>query len=138
MLDFESKDSNVFLNLNALDNPFEYKLKVEHNNEVREFNVDLIETFNYIAGIYVRNVQKKQDDKIDYIIVKGQRDEKDVVVIWRNKSEGFDPIRDKEFVQKEMTLEDFDEILVNGNSLIPNAKSIDEIFKANMFRGYNG
>lgn len=66
-----------------------------------------------------------------------QRDEKEVIVIWRNKSDVFDPKRDKEFVQKEILTEEYDEILVNGNSLIPDAKSVDEIFKANMFGGYN-
>ncbi|KKH47543.1 site-specific DNA-methyltransferase [Methanosarcina sp. 1.H.A.2.2] len=137
MLDFESRDNNVFLNLDALNNPFEYRLKVENNNEIKEFNIDLVETFNYIAGIDVKKIQKKQDQEVDYIIVKGQRNEKDVIVIWRNKSEGFDPIRDKEFVQKEILTEEYDEILVNGNSLIPYAKSVDEIFKANMFEGYN-
>jgi adenine-specific DNA-methyltransferase len=138
MLEFETKGSNVLLNIDALDNPFEYKLKIENDNQFKECNIDLIETFNYIAGIDVTNIQKKQDDKTDYIIVKGQRDEKDVIVIWRNKSDGFDPIRDKEFVQNEITIEDFDEIFVNGNSLIPDAKSVDEIFKSHMFRGYNG
>lgn len=137
MLDFESRDNNVFLNLDALSNPFEYKLKVENNNEMKELNIDLIETFNYIAGIDVKSIQKKQDQKIDYIIVKGQRNEKEVIVIWRNISDAFDPKQDKEFVQKEILTEEYDEILVNGNSLIPDAKSVDEIFKANMFGGYN-
>ncbi|WP_424353547.1 site-specific DNA-methyltransferase [Methanosarcina mazei] len=137
MLDFESRDNNVFLNLDSLSNPFEYKLKVENNNEMKELNIDLIETFNYIAGIDVKSIQKKKDQEVDYIIVKGQRNEKEVIVIWRNKSDAFDPKQDKEFVQKEILTEVYDEILVNGNSLIPDAKSVDEIFKANMFGGYN-
>jgi adenine-specific DNA-methyltransferase len=125
----------VFLNLSDLYNPFEYKLKVEENNEIKEFNVDLIETFNYIYGIDVKTIQKKRNQNIDYVIVKGTRNEKDVVVIWRNKPDEFNPEQDKKFIETEILTEDFDEILTNGNSLIKDAKSIDEIFKTNIFRG---
>ena len=71
---------------------------------------------------------------ITYVVVKGYRNEKDVIVIWRNKPESFDPVKDKEFIEKEILKEDYDEILVNGNSLVKGAKSIDEIFKTSMFR----
>ncbi len=135
MLEFESKGSKVLLNLDALDNPFEYKLKVEKDNEFKETNIDLVETFNYIAGINVKSIKKMRDDKVNYVVVKGHRNEKDVIVIWRNKNDGFNPKKDKEFVEKEILKEEYDEILVNGNSLIEDAKSVDEIFKANIFRG---
>ncbi|MCE7738010.1 MAG: site-specific DNA-methyltransferase [Candidatus Heimdallarchaeota archaeon] len=118
MLEFESKGSNVLLNLDALDNPFEYKLKVEKDNEFKESNIDLVETFNYIAGINVKSIKKMNDDKVNYVVVKGHRNEKDVIVIWRNKNDGFDPKKDKEFVEKEILKEEYDEILVNGNSLL--------------------
>jgi adenine-specific DNA-methyltransferase len=135
MLEFESKGSNVFLNLDALDNPFEYKLKFEENNELKEKNIDLVETFNYLAGITVKSIKKVANGPITYVIVKGYRNEKDVIVIWRNKPEGFDPVKDKEFIEKEILKEEYDEILVNGNSLVKGAKSIDEIFKTSMFGG---
>lgn len=135
MLEFESKGSNVLLNLDALDNPFDYKLKVESENEFKETSIDLIETFNYIAGVQVKSVRKLQDKKVDYIVVKGLRNDKETIIIWRNKTDGFDPKKDKEFVKKEILKEEYDEILVNGNSLIEDAKSIDEVFKSNMFRG---
>ncbi len=133
MLEFESKGSNVFLNLAALDNPFEYKLKFEENNELKEKNIDLIETFNYLAGINVNSIKKMTNGPITYVIVKGSHNEKDVIVIWRNKPDDFDPVKDKEFIEKEILKDDYDEILVNGNSLVKDAKSIDEIFKTNMF-----
>ncbi len=128
MLEFEAKDNNVFLNLDAIDNPFEYKLKIEN----KECNIDLIETFNYIAGIDVKSIQRKQNMKVDYVIVKGQRKDKDVIVIWRNKTDGFDPKNDKEFVETEILKEEYDEIFVNGDSLMADAKSVDEILKSNM------
>jgi len=133
MLEFESKGSKVLLNLDELDNPFEYKLKFEENNELKEKNIDLIETFNYLAGITVKSIKKMTNGPITYVIVKGYQNEKDVIVIWRNKPEGFDAVNDKDFIEKEILKEDYDEILVNGNSLVKDAKSIDEIFKTNMF-----
>ena len=36
-------------------------------------------------------------------------------------------------IEKEILKDDYDEILVNGNSLVKDAKSIDEIFKTSMF-----
>ncbi len=135
MLEFESKESNVLLNLDALDNPFEYKLRVYDNNEFKLQNVDLIETFNYIAGIDVKSIQRRQDDTVTYVVVKGNRNGKDVIVIWRNRTDNFEPEKDKEFIEIEILNEEYDEILVNGNSLVENAKSIDEIFKSSMFRG---
>lgn len=130
MLEFESKDNNVFLNLDSLDNPFKYKLKIENRKEPS--NVDLVETFNYIAGIDVKSIQRMQDKKVDYIIVKGLRNDKDVIIIWRNKNEDFDPKRDKVFVETEILKEEYNEIFVNGNSLIADAKSVDDVLKSNM------
>jgi adenine-specific DNA-methyltransferase len=130
MLEFETKESKVFLNLDALDNPFDYKLNAEFDNEFKETNIDLIETFNYIAGIQVRSILRLQDQKITYVVVKGLRNDKETIIIWRNKTENFDPKKDKEFIKNEILKEEFDEILVNGNSLVEDAKSIDEIFKS--------
>ncbi len=133
MLDFETKKSNVLLNIDLLDNPFEYKLEIEENNEIKIFNIDIIETFNYIAGIFVDRIIKKQDNSVDYIIVNGKREEKRVIVIWRNKNNSFNPKQDKEFVEKEIIADvEYDEIFVNGSSLIENAISLDELFKKSM------
>ncbi len=133
MLNFETKDSNVFLNIDLLDNPFDYKLDIEEQNQIKTYNVDLIETFNYLAGIFVDKIIKKQDNSVDYIIVKGNREEKKVIVIWRNKNDSFDPKQDKEFVEKEILADDeYDEIFVNGSSLIEKAISLDGIFKKSM------
>lgn len=76
MLEFESRDNNVFLNLDALDNPFNYTLKIYDNNEVKKMGVDLIETFNYIAGIHINSIERKDDGEIQYVVVKGFIEEK--------------------------------------------------------------
>jgi adenine-specific DNA-methyltransferase len=134
MFDYETKDNQVFLNIDQLDNPFEYKLKIQYNNEIKDVSIDLIETFNYIGGIIVSSLSMKKKGEITYIFIKGHREGKSVIVIWRNKPDSFNPELDKEFVEEEIGNDEYYEILVNGNSLIRNAKSIDEIIKANMFR----
>ena len=136
MLDFETKESSVLLNLDQLENPFEYKLEVEKNNVKKTINANIIETFNYLAGIFVDKIIKKQDNSVDYTIVTGMREEKKIIVIWRNKNDTFDPKRDKEFVEKKVIANDeYDEIFVNGSSLIENAISLDGMFKKSMLGG---
>jgi adenine-specific DNA-methyltransferase len=53
MLDWETKHSNTFLNLDKLKNPFDYKLKILKDYQPKEVNVDTIETFNYLLGLNV-------------------------------------------------------------------------------------
>ena len=132
MLNFESKNSNEFLNLSHLDYPFSYKLRFLDNFKNNNSSIDLIETFNYIAGIEVKSIEKKFNQNIPYIFVKGKRNGKKTIIVWREKGNGFDPVKDKEFVEKRIIKEEYEEILVNGNSLIEEARSIDEIFKTNI------
>jgi hypothetical protein len=41
-----------------------------------------------------------------------------------------DPIVERQFVESRLKLEEpFDKILINGNSAIPNVKSLDGLFK---------
>lgn len=51
MLDIEAEGS--LLDIDAFRTPFEYKLKITENNETRERNVDIVETFNYLIGLTV-------------------------------------------------------------------------------------
>jgi len=65
-------------------------------------------------------------------LLRGKREEKSVLVIWRNKQDPFDPVRDKEFIEQEIGSDEYDEILVNGNSLVKGANPLDDVFKENM------
>ncbi len=133
MLDYESKDSPVFLNIDSLNRPFEYTLSAQLDGKVADVRVDLIETFNYALGIEVLRIERKIDRSRCYLIIKGTRQEKKVIVIWTTKDETFDPVRDKEFTESEiLSKERFEEIYVNGNSLIENAIALDKIFKAKL------
>ena len=59
MLDFETQGSPSLLNLKDFQDPFNYKLKVQEGDEIRERVVDLVdlvETFNYLLGIHVKKI----------------------------------------------------------------------------------
>ncbi|MGC8771837.1 MAG: DNA methyltransferase, partial [Brevinematia bacterium] len=53
MLEWETKNSNTFLNLENFKNPFNYKLKIIENYQQKEVKADVIETFNYLLGLNV-------------------------------------------------------------------------------------
>src|SRR5699024_9265286 len=56
MLDLESKDSASLLDINSFDNPFDYKMLIQDGMETKETNIDLVETFNYLIGLYVKTI----------------------------------------------------------------------------------
>jgi adenine-specific DNA-methyltransferase len=62
MLDVETRGSQSLLNVQAFKDPTAYKLKVKRpgSDESRELNIDLLETFNYLIGLTVRNIASPQ------------------------------------------------------------------------------
>ncbi|MFA5784346.1 MAG: DNA methyltransferase, partial [Phycisphaerae bacterium] len=137
MLDFETKGSETFLNIEKLASPFDYKLLIHCEGQTKEKPVDLPETFNYLLGLNVdsRKVYKNGDNK--YVVYRGAIDHKKVSVIWRTtkdwKKQDYE--QDKKFVVENKLTDGADEIFVNGDSFIPGAKSLDPIFKNRMFAG---
>lgn len=58
MLNVESRGSASLLNIDAFTDPTAYTLKVKipGSDESREVKVDLLETFNYLLGLQVKNI----------------------------------------------------------------------------------
>ena len=137
MLDWETKDSATLLNLGQLVDPFEYSLTVTDGQETKRKVVDLPETFNFLLGLHVTRRQVLVDDNRRYLVVSGKLDHRSIIVIWRTtkdwKKEDYE--RDRGFVEANGLTEDADEIFVNGDSLIPGARSLDPVFKSRMFGG---
>lgn len=83
MLDIESKDS--LLNVADFNNPFDYQLKITADSAgaYTVQNVDLIDTFNYLIGLKVRNIDYQL--KQGYVQVVGHlRTGEFVTVFWRD------------------------------------------------------
>lgn len=137
MLEFETKGSETFLNVEKLAEPFSYKLILHEGQQTKEKIVDLPETFNYLLGMHVKTRRVHHDKDRRYLVYRGTMDHSEVVVIWREtkdwKKQDFE--RDKKFVTEQKLSEGSDEIFVNGDSFIPKAKSLDPVFKHRMLGG---
>ena len=131
MLDFETEDSRVRLNTQALEHPFDYKLRIHGNDGLVEVPVDLVETFNLLMGLHVQRICALTDGKRPYRVVEALEDGRPVLVAWRDMA-GFDPERDRAFLEGRFDLPAFAVVYVNGDSSIPNGRSLDGEFHRRM------
>src|SRR5690606_9761134 len=120
MLDVETQDH--LFNIQMFRNPFNYQLKVTENNELVPTKVDLVETFNYLIGLYVERVQRVGDIKF----VEGKtREGIKTLVIWRN----LETTRNEETAQRFRKIYDsvrsseFDQIYINGDHHFDNMRT---------------
>ena len=135
MLKWETRKSETLLNVEKLARPFSYKLHIYADGQIREKVADIPETFNYLLGLHVQTRRVYDDDGRRYLVYRGQIDHRQIVVIWR-ETEGWQKAeleRDKKFVAEKKLTEGADEVFVNGDSFIPNAKALEPLFKARMF-----
>jgi len=121
-LDYETRESPYLLNIDMLENPFSYKLKVnlEEVGEPKEMVVDIPETFNYLLGLKVRKI-KARNDKRKYLFILGEREGKDIGIVWREYNEDWDEDdfkKDKEFIIKELESWTPHIVYVNGQSVL--------------------
>ncbi len=137
MLKWETMRCATLLNVEELTRPFHYKLRIHADDRSREKVADIPETFNYLLGLHVHTRQVHDDSGRRYLVHRGRIDNRRTVVIWR-ETEGWqkaDLERDKKFVAERELTEGADEIFVNGDSFIPNARALEPVFKARMFAG---
>ena len=158
MLDIEAEGS--LLNLDAFRTPFEYKLKVTENNETKEKNVDVVETFNYLIGLTVKtasaityfNAVKDENGEYEGAVrlvkdiggtygfkqVEGTTpDGKRVLVIWRTISDNLiesNAALDAYFTKHRINPQDreYDIIYVNGDNNLQNISTAEDTFKVQM------
>ena len=138
MLKWETRQSATLLNVENLSRPFSYKLLIHSDGETREMVADIPETFNYLLGLVVRTRRVYSDDGRRYLVYGGKnREDSNVTVIWR-ETEGWekeDYVRDRNFVAELGLTSEADEVFVNGDSIIPDAKALELLFKSRMFAG---
>ena len=136
MLRWETRGSATLLNVAGLERPFDYKLRVNGNADGEDVAVDLPETFNYLLGLTVRTRQVYDDDGRRYLVYTGRtRDKREAVVIWRN-TEGWTPEdreRDRDFVKANDMTAGADDIWMNGDTMVKDARPLDKLFKQRMF-----
>ena len=118
-LDREAHGSFSLLNLTAFIDPFNYQLKVIHDDDTRYVTVDLVETFNYLLGLTVRRIRRLDGVRI----VQGiNRQDDRVLILWRNLNEVDNDALDAWFIAQDFNSENpnFDLVYVNGDNNLQN------------------
>ena len=137
MLRWETRRSETLLNVEKLSKPFSYQLNIHSDGETRQNMADIAETFNYLIGLHVQTRRVHYDEDRRYLVYRGHIDHRRVAVIWRETEDwrkaNFE--RDRDFVYNQKLTEDADDVYVNGDSLIREAKALEPLFKRRMFAG---
>jgi len=132
MLDFETKNSNTFLNIEKMENPFNYKLQVlvTAGKPAKTVTVDLVETFNYLIGLEVGKIKVNEENDRKYVFVTGAAaDGEKILVVWRPLDK-IDFKKDKEIIEKFRGESEADEVYINGDAAVKGFKQIESKFKA--------
>ncbi|WP_015864214.1 site-specific DNA-methyltransferase [Geobacillus sp. E263] len=131
MLDIETKDSASLLNLDVFENPFDYKLKISDGTETTVRTVDVVETFNYLLGLTVRQMEVVQGFKV----IKGELPTGErALIIWRNLKEKSNEDLERFFTKSKYNTRDneFDYIYVNGDNHLENIKLQGDMWKVKL------
>lgn len=142
-LDVESAGSASLLDLDQFRDPFAYKLKIATASagETKDTTIDLVETFNWLLGLKVKQIKAQQN----FLTVTGEkRAGGRTLVIWRTLSA--DTVADNASLEKFLnTLKvkpadsEFDYIYVNGSHTLTDPHNkvhlIEEAFQRLMFDG---
>ncbi|OXB92609.1 site-specific DNA-methyltransferase [Parageobacillus galactosidasius] len=131
MLDIETKGSASLLNLDAFENPFDYKLKISNGTETTVKTIDVVETFNYLLGLTVRQIEVIQGFKV----IKGELPTGErALIIWRNLKEKSNEDLERFFTKSKYNIRDneFDYIYVNGDNHLENIKSQEDTWKVKL------
>ena len=131
----ETRESITLLNIAKLQNPFSYQLNIVNGLQTQLQTVDLPETFNYLLGISVQTRRCFYNDDRRYLVYRGTVGQKIVVIIWR-ETKGWneqDWERDCHFIQERELIKGAAEVYVNTDSIVPEAKPLDPLFKRLMF-----
>ncbi len=129
MLDVETQDH--LFNIEMFRNPFNYQLKVTENNELVPTKVDLIETFNYLIGMYVNRMQRVKDIKV----IEGKtREGIKTLIIWRNLETTTHDDVAKVFrkLYDGVRSSEFDQIYINGDHHFDNIRTAEDTFKVKL------
>src|SRR5699024_6564706 len=128
MLDVESEDSSSLLNIDAFNNPFDYKMLIQNGMETKKTRIDLVETFNYLIGLYVKTINTFRGIKV---ITGTLRTGEESLIIWRNIDEISNEKLESFFEEQEYNTKDteFDRIYVNEDNHLENLKTDEDKWK---------
>ncbi|NOX89037.1 MAG: site-specific DNA-methyltransferase [Calditrichaeota bacterium] len=132
IIDWNDDRGDVLLNLDLIESPFKYELRMLKAYQKQFANVDMIETFNYLSGVKINSIKLINSDQQNYYFIFGNKDSRRIMIVWRNTNDP-NPERDREVIEEQAKRFNADEIYVNGGCLNKGWKSIESEFKARLF-----
>lgn len=127
MLDMETRNS--LFNMQWFRNPWNMKLRITRQNETREENIDVIETFNYLIGLNVKRIlhPKKGICTVEGVTRRGER----TLIIWRDCDTVDNDALNDFFHSMNYSARgmEFDRIYVNGDNNLENLRTEGEQWK---------
>lgn len=127
MLDMETRNS--LFNMQWFRNPWNMKLRITRQNETREENIDVIETFNYLIGLNVKRILHPQKGicTVEGVTRRGER----TLIIWRDCDTVDNDALNGFFRGMDYSARDteIDRIYVNGDNNLENLRTEGEQWK---------
>lgn len=135
-LEFETKGSQALVNTTAMQDPWNYTLKVwDGFTYDTEQTVDLVETFNYLIGLHMQKCFTKQINGKKYQFIHGHNNaNKKITVVWRSvKGWELEDYRlDGVALNEELKDVVRDLLYINDQANVDNYQPIEEVFKNKM------
>jgi len=136
-IDWDNTEFPISLNFKNFNDPFDYKIYLTENGVLQEKNVDLIETFNLLLGLTIIDSKIFSNQDRNYHIIYGHLNKTEkikVLVIWR-VSLKLNLDKEVKFLEEKIIPQFVaDEIYLNGEFSLKNAKSIGNSFNKLMFQ----
>ena len=135
-LEFETKNSATLVNTDAMQDPWDYKLKIWNGLTYDEQKAaDLQETFNYLIGLHMQKFITKEYEGKRYQFIYGTNNSnKKILIVWRNiknwKKKDYE--KDREIFKTEIKNYQHDILYINGQAHLENYEPIELVFKSKM------
>jgi adenine-specific DNA-methyltransferase len=135
-LEFETKGSQTLVNTAAMQDPWDYQLKVwDGFTYDTEQAVDLVETFNYLIGLHMQKCITKELNSKKYQFIYGHNNaNKNILAVWRSvKDWSVDDFKaDAATLKTELKAFEYDLLYINDQAHIESYQPIEEVFKNKM------
>lgn len=135
-LEFETRGSQTLVNTAAMQDPWDYKLKVwDGFTYDTEQAVDLVETFNYLIGLHMQKCITKTCNGKRYQFVYGHNNaNKKILVVWRSVKDWNleDYEADAAVLKAELPAFEYDLLYLNDQAHWEGYQPIEEVFKNKM------
>lgn len=126
MLDTETRDS--LFSAKWFAHPFDVSLKITRHNEMQEKKIDLVDTFNFLLGLYVESISWPKDG-LCVVIGRTRRGEKNMI-LWRDIDKVSNDDLNAFFVENLAALaSDTSRIYVNGDSNLGVTKDVNSMWQ---------